>query len=354
MADSTVLTNDNLLMTYFHKRAMAALHATVAFYQIAEKYPLPQGSGTAMVFSGWRVLGAASSVLGEATANTAVALSSRKITATIASYGRGVKFTDLLEKTSILPVEPGALKELEQSAALTLDNVCQLAVFGTAIAKTGALATTTILSAFMSASQSSFCANTGDTGNGRQFGFPIVWGTSVLRLSSVSASAPSLSAKFGPVVVRKAVNRLKALDAKPMANGKYVGVMHPNATATCMGNSDWKAYTVNFAEGVSESFFKYPSLKIHGVEFTESSNCPRFAGAGTGRPHKYNLTPIMGMGALGVSELAGGLEMIMKRPGPSDTSNPFNLFSTLSYKYRGAAAVLNPSCGVIAISAELV
>ncbi len=110
MADSTIVTNDNLLMTYFQKRALASLHATVAFYQLAVKFPLPAGSGTSMVFNGWRTLGAASSVLGEATANTAVALSSRKITASIASYGRGVKFTDLLEKTSVLPVEPGALK----------------------------------------------------------------------------------------------------------------------------------------------------------------------------------------------------------------------------------------------------
>jgi hypothetical protein len=58
------------------------------------------------------------------------------------------------------------------------------------------------------------------------------------------------------------------------------------------------------------------------------------------------------MGALAVTELAGGLEMIMKRPGAGDTSNPYNLFSTLAFKYRGAAAVLNPSCGVIVMTHE--
>lgn len=360
MAITSTDANNNLLMTYFHKRAMATLHDQVAFYQIAEKFPLPQGSGTAMQFSGWRTLAAASSTLSEyqTSANTAVRLSSRKITATIASYGRAIAISDTLELTSVLPVEPGALRELEQSAALTVDNIIQLAVFKNVLEQVGQVSTATnngILSAFLSARASSFCANTGTTGNSRQFGFPVVFGTSCVRLSAVispSAGNASISARMGPIAIRKAVSRLKRLNAKPFANGSYAGIIHPNAVSTMLGNADYKQYVINYAEGPRESMFKHVVTKVHGVEFIESSNMPRFVGAAA-NGKKLNLTFICGQGAVGVSELDGGVKMIMKRDkSNSNTSDPFDLQATLAFKVRAAAAALNPSCGCIIITSE--
>src|SRR3990167_10649252 len=109
MADqnTSIVNNDNLLMVYFQRKAIKTLHENVAFYQIAEKYPLPQGSGQQMTFNGWRKISAASVTLGEASANSAVSLSSRKVNVSIASSGRTVKITDLLELTSILPPVEG-------------------------------------------------------------------------------------------------------------------------------------------------------------------------------------------------------------------------------------------------------
>lgn len=352
MADqnTSIVNNDNLLMSYFEKRAMATLHDKVWFYQLAEKYPLPKGSGQSITFNGWRTLAAASSTLAESSANSSVSLSSRKISATIASYGRSIKFTDLLEQTSVLPVEPGALRELEQSAALTLDNAIQLAVFKNVLTQVGQnSAAKAILSAFMSAAASSFCANTGTTGNSRQFGFPVVFGTSAARLSAVSKTAPSVSAKLGPIAVRKAVARLKRLNVEPMADGFYVGVAHPNAIATMLGNPDYKQWLTGYVEGPSETMYKHMVTKVHQVKFIESTNAPRYAAAA----HSCNLTFICGRGAVGVTELDGGVKMIMKRPGSGDTSNPYDLYSTLAFKLRVAAAALNPSCGVIAITHEL-
>lgn len=352
MADqnTSIVNNDNLLMSYFEKRAIKTLHEQVWFYQMGEKYPLPMGSGQSITFNGWRTLAAASSTLAEASANSTVSLSSRKVAATIASYGRGIKITDLLEKTSILPVEPGALKELEQSAALTVDNMVQLAVFKNVITQVGQNADTKtkILSSFMSARASSFCANTGTTGNSRQFGFPVVFGTSAVRLSAVDAAAPSISAKLGPIAVRKAITRLKRLNVKPMADGYYVAIAHPHALATMMSNPDFKQWALNYEQGPKETMYKHIVGKVHQVKFMESTNCPRYAVTA----HSVNLTPIFGEGALGVTELDGGVKMILKRPGPSSTDNPYDLFSTLTFKVRGVAAVLNPSAGVIVATHE--
>lgn len=354
MADqnTSIVNNDNLLMSYFEKRAMATLHEKVWFYQIAEKYPLPKGSGQSMTFNGWRTLAAASSTLAESSANSSVSLSSRKVAVTIASYGRSVKFTDLLEQTSVLPVEPGALRELEQSAALSVDNAIQLAIFKNVLAQVGQNASTKtgILSAYMSATASAFCANTGlvHANSNRQFGFPVVFGTSATRLSAVAATAPSISARLGPIGVRKAVARLKRLNVEPMANGYFVGIAHPNAIATMLGNSDFKQWQTGYVEGPKETMYKHMVGKVHQVEFMESSNAPRYAVAA----HSCNLTFICGRGAVGCTELDGGVKMIMKRPGPGDTSNPYDLYATLAYKVRIAGAALNPSAGVILITHE--
>ena len=62
---------------------------------------------------------------------------------------------------------------------------------------------------------------------------------------------------------------------------------------------------------------------------------------------------ISGEGALGVTELGGGIQMIIKRGDhPGAVSEPFNLNSYVSYKLRAGAAALNPSCGVILMSHE--
>ena len=350
MADQNTSTpnNGNLLLSYFERRVVKTLPERVGMYQLAEKYPLPQGSGTQITFNGWSKITAASVTLGEASANSTVSLSSRKINATIASYGRAVKITELLELTSIIGPVEGAIRELEQSAALTVDNIVQLAAFKNVLGQVGLGGGSGILSALMSSTASSLCANTGTTSNSRQFGLPAVFGTSAARLSAVSSTAPSISARLGPIGIRKAVSRLRKFAVEPMANGKYVGVAHPYALATLMGNSDWKQWHVNFSGGPSESMYKHSWGTVHNVELLESPNIPRYA-----RPaHSVNITPIVGQGCLAVTELDGGVKMFVKRPGPQSTNDPFNLNSIVSYKVRGVAAVLNPSAGTLLFTHE--
>ena len=354
--DTSIVTGDNLLMVLFSRKAIKTLHERVGFYQLAEKYPLPQGSGNQMTFNGWRKIGAASSTLAEASNNSAVNLSSRKVNVTVASYGRTVKITDLLEQTSIIGPVEGAVNELTQSAKLTLDNLIQLAVFKNVLAqvgqngsvKAGLLSTT-----WQTALASAWCANTGTFTNSRQMGFPVVFGTSAARLSLAGMRASvvkSISARPGPIGVRKAVTRLKRLAVDPMSNGAYVGIAHPNWIAGLVSNPDYKQYLVNYAEGPRESFFKStPTTRVHGVELVESPNVPRYASS------ILSVTPlfICGQGALGVVELGGsGFEIIIKRPGPQTTSEPFNLNMYVSYKMRCVAAALNPSAGVILINTE--
>lgn len=355
---TSTVTGDNLLMVLFSRKAIKTLHEKCKFYQLAEKFPLPQNSGTQMTFSGWRKIAAASSTLAEyrASANSSVVLSSRRVNATIATYGRDVTITDLADQTSIIGPVEGAVRELTQSAVLTLDNVVQLAVFKNVLAQVGQNAEVKLKllsTTWQTMLASAWCADTGTTTNSRQMGFPVMFGTSAARLSLAGMRASvvkSISARPGPIGVRKAVNRLKRLSVDPMPNGAYAAVAHPNWIAGLLSNSDYKQYVINYAEGPRESFFKAtPTTRIHGVEIAESANVPRYASS------ILSVTPlfICGQGALGVVELGGnGMNIIIKRPGPTTTSDPFDLEITVAYKMRSVAARLNPSCGVILINTE--
>lgn len=319
-------------------------------------FPIPQGEGQQITWHGFRRLAAASSFLAEASGNSAVSLSSRRVNITVNSLGRTVKLTDLLEFTSVLNVNEQAMDRIIDSAALTVDNALQYALFkGSGAAgrlQVGQLADTKtkILSALMSARASSFAANTGTAETGRlQWGIPVVFGASVVRLSAVSATAPSISARLGPIGIRKAVTRLKRLNVEPLANGTYMGVVHPNALNMMFGNSDWKQWNVNYAGGPQSTMYKHQAGLVHQVALVESSNQPRYAVAA----HSCNITTILGNGCLAGAELDGSVKFYITRPGEQSTNDPFRLNSFIAFKVRMAGAILDPSAGVHLITAEI-
>ncbi len=99
--------------------------------------------------------------------------------------------------------------------------------------------------------------------------------------------------------------------------------------------------------------YKHSAGVVHNVEFIESANMPHYEGSLLDNVgHNCNLTLIMGKGALGMTELDGGVKFILHTP--EKTADVFELYSTLAYKVRAAAAVLNPSCGVILITQDVV
>lgn len=360
-ANTSIVNNDNLLASYFNRRALRTLEDNIFYYQAVKDsgmvFQIPQGEGQQVTWNAWRRLAAASSFLAEASGNAAAALSSRKINVTVNSLGRAVKLTDLLEFTASISVNEGAMKRIEDSAALTVDNALQYAVFkgsGTVgRLQVGQLADTKtkLMSALMSCRASSFCANTGDAESGRlQWGLPVVFGTSCVRLSAVSKTAPSISARLGPIAIRKGVTRLKRLNVKPLANGKYLGIAHPNALATMYGNPDWKQWQINYSGGPQSTMYKHQAGEVHQVALVESTNQPRYAVAA----HSVNITTILGEGCLGAAELDGSVRFIITRPGSQSTNDPFQLNSYVAFKVRMAGAVLDPSAGVHVATHELV
>ncbi len=87
--------------------------------------------------------------------------------------------------------------------------------------------------------------------------------------------------------------------------------------------------------------------EMEGVKFIESTAVPWCETGGTTASTKgcgrYYFSFLFGQGAYGLTEIEGGVKVIVKNPGPQDTSNPLNLYSTVGYRIIAAAKILNKS-----------
>lgn len=326
------------MQSWFSQKMIARLEPQVKLVEFAQRDELPLRNGKTATWNGWRSLGAASSSLSEGTKNDLPALSSRKVTATIDGYGRGHKLTDLFQMTAIFDAINGSMDVLSDSAAKTVERICQMGIFKNNIAANQS--TTGVLSSYMSSLASAFCSVTGtiSTSN-RQFQFPAVFGTSAARLSAVNKNAPSVSAQLSVYALRLATQRLRNQNARPFADGFFVGYGHPNAFHTLRKDPTWINW--NQYTNSKETMYKGETGTVEGIRFVSSTECPRYAVAA----HSVNLVFVFGQQAFGLTTLNGMVEMIVGR-GP-DKADPFNQFSTVTYKIYAAAAALNPSAGRI-------
>ena len=345
MANTTSATNDNQLSGYYVQKAVATLYNETPLYDVAMKTPLPQGYGTQVKWNSWRKVGGASSALTEGGANTAVALSSRLITATIAQYSRVITISDVAEYANVLDTREGAQNELRMAAKETWEQVCHTGIFKSTY-YTQNQSKTVILSAMMSGVASSFSANTGtNTNSNKQFQFPAVFSTaSAARLSAVSPTAPTASSLASMYGIRKAVNRLERFNVPAFADGYYFGYAHPNFIHILRRDqswTDWNKYTNS-----KETMYAREIGRTWGVRWSMSNMCPRYAVTA----HSVNITFICGQNAFGVTQALDGLQMYLVTG--AQKSDPANTLSYLSFKLTGAAACLNPSAGVLLFSSE--
>lgn len=323
------------MASYFSQKIIARLEPNTPLIEFAKKDDLPLRTGKTATFNGWQTLGPASSTLTEGTANSLPALSSRKVTATVAGYGRGVKLTDLFQMTSFFDAVNGAMDVLTDSARKTVEKMCQMGIYKNSIAnnsKTG------VLSALMSSLASAFCAATGTNNNSNQLmQFPATFGTSCGRLSAVSKTAPSTSAMLSVFSVRKTVTILRGLDAQPFADGLFVGYAHPNALHTLRKDPTWVAW--NQYQNSKTTMYKGEVGQVENVRFINSTMAVRYAVAA----HSVCGVFIFGQDAFGFTSLDGMVKMMISRG--SDKGDVFDQFTPVTYKVYGAAVALNISAG---------
>jgi N4-gp56 family major capsid protein len=325
---------------YYDHVFLERLEANLVYDKYGEQRPLPENQGNTIV---WHRLTnpTAGYVITEGSTPGASVVSATKISATLSYFGDLRSISDQVTATAVCPVVEETVQALGYGAALTKDNIIQLAIGYGSAASTG-------LTAFGSPSvylPSVFSQ-----------GFPVLEGNSNLVFwpnsggNATTIKNGYFSTTTAIAHVRKAVTQLKTVNAVPFENNLYKGVIHPFISDQIRQDSTfptWMAY--NNLQALTKGKLGV----IERVDFEESSNAMTTAvlasawstGYTSGGGTLYG-TLIFGKGAYGVTKLGAKDAKINVTTG-ADKTDPLNQYTLIGYKLAMAAKVLNPSAGVI-------
>lgn len=340
-ATSTTTIN-NLLRNNWVPKAVMTLYQNTPLYELTEKAPMPKGYGNITYWNQWTRLAGASSTLSEGGNNSLVALSSRRVSATVIQAGRGYQITDLAQWFGTLDAIEGGRQTLTNSAQETLERITQMGIYKSDINKNSAVATN--LSSYVSSVRSAFCSTTGTHTGDIQFQFPAIFAASVSRLSAISGSAPTISAQLSLFGIRKCITALRVQNAAPFDDQMYVGYAHPNALHSLMRDQTWQNW--NQYQNSKETMYKGEVGSTWGSRWISSTMCPRYAVTA----RSISMCFVFGRQAVGTTTVKGGVDYYFVDG--ADSNNSFATYSQLTYKVTAAAAALNPSAGRILFVSE--
>ena len=264
---------------------------------------VPLNSGAVVRFSRFTPLALVSSALSEGSNPSETAMTSTQVSATLAEYGAWTQVGSLFSMTQI---DVGLKEHVEvhgQNAGESIDQLIRNELFSGA---------TQQLPAGVSENTS----------------------TSGVKTSDV----------FSGVEIRRAVRTLKKNKAQRFESGLYRGIIGPDTAYDLFGNSEWlDAHRYTTSDAIERGVVG----KLHGVEFVETNNQYYTASGGFSAAVNSVTTVfsnfIFGKNAYGVINLGSisSPKVYVKNPGPSDTSNPLDMYSTVGWKMPFAVKTLN-------------
>lgn len=270
---------------------------------------VPMNGGAVVRWSRFSPLALVTSSLSEASNPSETAMTSTQVSATLAEYGAWTQVGSLFSMTQI---DVGLKEHVEvhgQNAGESIDRLIreELASGATAQIVASTAATPKVL-------------------------------TTILT-----------SDVFTGLEIRIAVRTLKKNKAQRFETGLYRGIIGPDTAMDLMGNSEWlDAHRYTTSDAIERGVVG----KLHGVEFVETNNQKYDLTAGTsGTPVTATSAGVVtvfsnfifGKNAYGVVNL-GSIstpKVYVKNPGPSDTSNPLDMYSTVGWKMPFAVKTLN-------------
>jgi len=278
----------------------------------AQLRSVPLNSGQVVRFTRFSPLALVTSALSEATNPAETAMTSTNVSATILEYGAVTNVGSLFSMTQI---DEGLKEHVEvhgQNAGESIDRLIrqELASGATVRVATGAQSTTPV-------------------------------GSDISNIMTTDV--------FSGVEIRKAVRDLKNNKAQKFENGYYRGIIGPDTAYDLFGDSEWlDAHRYTTSDAIERGVIG----KLHGVEFVETNNQHKDVSAGlSGSPVTATTAGVVavysnfifGKNAYGIINLGSitAPMVIVKNPGPNDTSNPLNMFSTVGWKMPFAVKTLN-------------
>lgn len=276
---------------YYDKVFLSRAEMMLVYDVGAQVKPVPGNSGKTVYWNRFAPLAVATTPLTEAAVPTAVDMTSNIVSATIAEYGSYVKVGSLFEMTSIDVNLKEHVEVMGQNAGETIDTLIRDELDGGGTVQLA----------------------------GGKSNITAIAATDVLTGSEV----------------RKARRTLMQNKAMQFENGLFKAIVPTTAAYDLMGNSEW----LNARQYVDPANIQNGQLgKLYGVEFFETNNEVSAASTVT-----VYTTFVFGKNAYGTVKLsnAPGRRIYLKTPGPQDTSNPVDTWSTVGWKIPFATKVLN-------------
>jgi N4-gp56 family major capsid protein len=252
----------------------------------------PRGEGKVIYWTRYTNMPVATDGLTEGTDPTARGISAVTVSATIAEYGDLTQVTDFLSLTSFDNVINSAVELLGYQAGLTVDTLVRDVV----------AATTNIL-----------------------------YASGVANRTSISATDTMTIAD-----VRKAVRKLRGANAKPLNNGMFAAVIHPDVEYDLQGDDSW----INAAQYVEKGInriYQGETAEMYGVKFLRSANAPVLTNSGSSSGEDVYKSLFFGEEAFGVSDLVD-VKTIVQSP---SKNSALELYSDIGWKVKFISAILN-------------
>jgi N4-gp56 family major capsid protein len=289
------------IQTYYDKKLLDRLVSNFVHFQFGQKRPIPKMGGKNINFRKFTSLNPATTVLTEGTTPTGSNINITQITASPNQYGNFVEVSDVLDMVAIDPVLDEMADVLGEQAAETLDVITRNTL--------------------------------------------VTSGTNLQFANGKTSNATIAAADVLTVTeIRKAIRTLKNGKAKPLADGYYIAIVHPNAVYDLQGDNAW----VNASQYAgSTQIFNGEIGKLYGVRFVESPNAHTFGGVGVSSAQVYS-TIVVGANAFGVVDVAGSsaVQNIIKPHGSAGTADPLNQRATTGWKAYFTAVVLEQAAMV--------
>jgi N4-gp56 family major capsid protein len=354
---------------FYDKKLIEQLVPKTVLYDFAEKRPIPLNMGNVAYFYKISEFTTTMGTVTEGTTPSAQELSASQKSVTLKQKFAYHQVSDIVDMTAINPVVTSAMEPISNRAALTVDKEILWRLTGTAEGKS------------LEAIDPSNPNGTTDVAlsnilDGQQGGLSTLYisadgtraaATTTALFSALSALGASAALtylqglKISARTIRAVVSKLWRNNAQPADGQLFDGIVAPEILASLMGDEDfirWNQF--NSADKGAKNYLG----EFAGVKFAVSQSLFPVAGntvklsvgsmsaAGAVSPFSAYISLIFGKGCFAVSELTGkgGVKVIVKTPGPNDTSNPGDLYSTIGAKVTMAATVLEPKKGYFLFS----
>lgn len=279
------------------ERALPALvHARYGM-----KKNIPRGGGKSVEFRRMETIAASTTALTEGTPPTVTNATFSSVACTVSQYGQYAQISDILEFQAFDPVIAEYAENFGEAMGDSLDQVVRnVIVAGTTIQYASTAAT-----------------RTGASGVG-----------SGMYLDSAE--------------IREAVNTLKRANAKPIVDGKFICILHPDVTRDLYADADVvNAFKDAAPRDASNPLFTGLLGDYMGVRFVETTNTKIWASMGLSGADVYACL-FLGKNAYGVTELdALQARTIIHPLGSGGHTDPLEQYSTVGWKAAITSVILN-------------